>query len=550
MPGPVPGSAQRTVRRLIIYALLFALVLTAAAGLSGLLGRLFLAGTELAAEDVAGLARSLAFALIGGALAAVLWWAVWRRLAEAPERSSTGWGLYLTGVYTLSLLVAATHLLGALASVVHGERVAWRSAVATGLVWSGVWLWHRWMWRHARKGPLHLAGVPTLLGWVLGLVIGVSGAVAALSALLDAALAGATAVSVGKPWWVSALASLVWAAGGGLLWWWHWKHDGGQRQRTPLADTALIIVGVLGAGILTLGGAGVALFVVLRLLLDRTEPVDLLLGPLPGAAAAGAIGSLVWVYHRTEARGRPDSTRQGGRLVTSGVALVAAASGIGVIVNATLALAVTPLAGSGTRTLLLGGLSSLLVGGPVWWLAWRPAAGTGAARTGFQGTGRDARRVYLIVVFGLSAVTAVITLLVIGFRVFEFLLDPVSGGGLVDRIRAPLGLLTAAGLAAGYHFAVWRRDRAAGAPAGPVRQRLVGRVILVTGVDPAPLHRVIEEATGAGVTVWRRADAGPEDPGAPDLSAGLAAALQGVSGQTVLVVTGPDGRVDVVPLLD
>ena len=49
--------------------------------------------------------------------------------------------------------------------------------------------------------------------------------------------------------------------------------------------------------------------------------------------------------------------------MTSGVALVAAASGIGVIVNAALAMAATPLAGSGARTLLLGGISSLLVGG-------------------------------------------------------------------------------------------------------------------------------------------------------------------------------------------
>ncbi|WP_258061179.1 DUF5671 domain-containing protein, partial [Arthrobacter sp. 4R501] len=91
--GRAVGSAQRTVRRLITYALLFALVVTAAVGLSGLAGRLVAAGTELAAGDVAGLARSLAFALIGGPLAAVLWWVVWRRLGEAAERASVGWGL-------------------------------------------------------------------------------------------------------------------------------------------------------------------------------------------------------------------------------------------------------------------------------------------------------------------------------------------------------------------------------------------------------------------------------------------------------------------------
>jgi hypothetical protein len=117
----------------------------------------------------------------------------------------------------------------------------------------------------------------------------------------------------------------------------------------------------------------------------------------------------------------------------------------------------------------------------------------------------------------------------------------------VDRIRAPLGVLTATGLAAGYHFAVWRRQRAV--PAGPARPRPVGHVILVTGADPAPLQRVIAEATGAGVTVWRRADVGPDGAGAAVLAGGLAAALDGVAGPRVLVVTGADGTIDVVPLL-
>ena len=37
---------------------------------------------------------------------------------------------------------------------------------------------------------------------------------------------------------------------------------------------------------------------------------------------------------------------------------------------------------------------------------------------------------------------------------FEFFPGAVIGGSLVDRIRAPLGLLVATGLVFGYHFAV------------------------------------------------------------------------------------------------
>ena len=551
-------SAQGTVRRLITYALLFALVVTTAVGLSGLLGRLLVAGTELAPDDVAGLARSLAFALIGGPLAALLWWAVWRRLEDPEERSAIGWGLYLAGAYLLALLIAATNVLNTLSSLIGGQGLQWRLSLATGLVWAAVWAWHRWMWRDPRKNPTDLSGVPTVLGSVLGLVLGVGGAVAALSTLLDAALRGAaTEVSVGKPWWVSALQSLVWAVGGTIIWWWHWNHDGGRRLRTGLADVALITVGVLGAGVLTLGGAGVALFVVLRLLFDRSEQLELLLEPLAPAVSAAAIGCLVWVYHRNVARGRSEATLQGGRLVTSGVALVAAASGIGVIVNSVLAMTATPLAGAGARTLLLAGISSLLVGGPVWWLAWRRVEQSAAT-----GAGLNARRIYLVAVFGLSAVVAVVTLLVIGFRMFEFVLGEVSGGSFVDRIRAPLGLLVATGLVFGYHFAVWRQDRAVLAAAGPVRPRTIGHVFLVAGSDPAPLRRVIGEVTGAGVTVWKRADGGAGAAGfagagvaggdvAGDAGAQekrLAAALEGVAAPRVLVVADQHGGIDVIPL--
>ncbi|HSO16816.1 MAG TPA: DUF5671 domain-containing protein [Arthrobacter sp.] len=553
------GSAQRTVRRLITYLLLFALVVVAAVGLSGLLERLLVAGTELATADVAGLARSLAFALIGGPLAALLWWVVWRRLGDETERASVGWGLYVTGMYVLSLVLAASNLLSTLTTLIGGQSLQWRPSLATGLVWAAVWIWHRWMSRHPLKRPLDLVDVPTVLGTYIGLVMGVSGAVAALSTLMDAALRGATAAAtVGKPWWVSALQSLVWAAGGGLVWWWHWKHDGGRLLRTGFAGIALIAVGVLGAGVLTLGGAGVSLFVLLRLAFDRIESMDLLLEPLAPAVAAAAIGSLVWVYHRGLARGSSETLRQGSRLVTSGIALVAAASGIGVIVNATLAMAATPLAGSGARTLLLGGISSLLVGGPVWWLTWKPLDRTSPAdprSVANSGAWLNARRVYLIVVFGLSAVAAVITMLVIGFRTFEYFLGDLTGGSLVERIRAPLGVLVATALVAGYHFAVWRHERAILAAAGSARKRTVGHVILVTGFDPSLLHRVIEDVTGAGVTVWRRSDAGA-GPGASadavadagQLARRLAGELEGVTGPRVLVTVGADGRIDVIPL--
>lgn len=568
--APGTGLAQTTLRRLIQYGLLFALVVIAASGLSGLLERLFGSGTVLAARDGAGLALSLTFTLIGGPLALLLWWFVWKRIDDDEERTSAAWGLYLTAMYAVALLIAATSLLGLAASLIGRPDNRWAGALATGLVWAVIWAWHRWMWRHPSRPTSHLEDVRAVVGFVFGLLVAAVAGAAALSELFDAALRGAALTAAVEPWWHSVLRSLVWAAGGAVVWWWHWFHEDGRRFRTGLVDSVMIIVGVFAAGLAALAGTGVAVFVLLRLAFDRDDPLQELLEPMPEALAAALVGALIWRYHRLASARRSRESRRAGLLVTSGVALAAAASGVGVIINALLAAAASPLAGGGTRTLLLGGISSLLVGGPVWWLAWKPRKQPLSVEAIQPG-----RRVYLVVFFGVSAVVALIVLLLIGYRLFEFLLGDISGGSLIDRLRTQLGLLVAAGLVAGYHFALWRHDRALLAAAAPVRRRTVEQVILVTppggtaGYADALARGIADATGGAKVTTWLRADGGQSDesaPAAPGAGDGeradpvgqeanrqetvreVAAALDAVAARHVLVILGPAARLEVVPL--
>lgn len=547
------SSASRTLRRLILYVLLFVLVVIATAGLSGLLERLFSSGAVLASTDVAGVARSLAFTLIGGPLAALLWWIVWRRLDDGAERSSVGWGLYVAAIYVVSLITWATAFLGLAASFIGQTEPSWQAPLANGLVWAGIFAWHRWMWRHPVKRPVTLDEVPAVIGSVFGLVMGAVASTIALGSLLDVAIRGYISLTpAGDSWWQGVLRALVWAAGGCLVWWWHWHQGAGRKLHSALVDVALVGAGIFAAGITALGGAGVVIFVLLRLAFDRGDPLDELLAPLGPATAAAAIGALVWRYHRVSGADRPLATRRASRLVTSGVALAAAASGIGVIINASLAMAVAPLAGSGARTLLLGGLSSLVVGGPVWWRAWRPTAQPHTADTIPPG-----RRVYLIAFFGISAMAALIAVLIIGYRLFEFMLGEVTGGSLLERIRAQLGLLVAAGLVAAYHFSLWRREHKLTAAAAPETPRTIGHVTLVTASDPTPLARSITAATGATVGVWKRAAGTTPQAGAaptpdPALEERVAAALIELTAEHVLLVIGSaDGqetRIDVIPL--
>ncbi|MDF2575450.1 MAG: hypothetical protein K0S05_2362, partial [Agromyces sp.] len=383
-PTPTTGAAQGAVRRLIVYTILFALVAIAAGGLAGLLERLIDAGDPLAVGGTGGLALSLAFALIGGPLAAVLWWVVWRRLRDESERMSLAWGLYVAAMYTVSLIVSTTALVVAAIAGIDGQWLP--PEFSTGVVWAAVWVWHRWMSRHPVKRPVRLATVPAVAGSVYGLIVGVSGAVAALGSLFDTAIRGATAQAIaGSPWWEGFFDGLIWAAVGAVIWWWHWYRDGAKRLTT-------VHVG-------------------LRLAFDPGDPAAEILRPLGTALAAALVGAAVWIHHRRIAIERSIGTRRATALVMSAVGLAAAASGIGVVLNATLATLASPLAASDTRTLLLGGISALVVGGPTWWLNWKPTRHVEPIEIATTG-----RRVYLVAVFGLSAIVALIALLVVGYR--------------------------------------------------------------------------------------------------------------------------------------
>lgn len=541
----LPSAAGGEVRRFVVIVLLFILVVIAAIGLSGLLERILDASGVVADTGTTGLATSLAFALVAGPIAAVLWWFTWRGLGAPAERGSALWGLYVAGMTTIALIVAVVGLLNAAAAGVSGR---WDpTSFSIGVVWTGVWLWHRWMSFHPAKSPTELVGGARILGYVFGIVIGAGAGIQVMASLLGLAIAPDATVSTDTySAWTPVAVSAVWLVGAVAVWWLHWVHARGAALRTDFAIVMLVLVtGLLAVG-MALSGIAAAVYVALRLAVEREIPVVDLLDPLPTAVGLASVGSLLWAYYRLRVRAAPASAGRGSQLVGAGVSLGAAASGIGIVINSVLAAVVAPLAESDSRSLLFVGLSALVVGGPAWWLIWRPRAAVTPELA--RDTGR---RVYLIAVFGISALVAIITLLVIGFQVFEFALaagNVGSGSGgsvdapesLLDRVRASLGLLIATTLVGIYHFSVWRGDRSL-LPREAARPQTIGSVILVTGGDHEAAAQVVREATGATVTVWRPSDDGsapPED---------LVAALDGVTGSRVLVVAATDG-VRVIPL--
>lgn len=537
---PAVGGVQ-TVRRVITYLLLLAMVVIAAIGLSGLLERGLDAGNVLASSDTGGLAQSLAFSLIAGPLAALLWWLTWRESAMNRDRASVAWPLYLVVMSTIALLTSSIALFAWGASLVVGEAHA--SGLAVAIVWGLVWLWHYWMWRHPAKGPTRLVGVAPAIASLVGLTFATGGLVFALSSLIDSALDTFGTVVASGPAWRPVVQSLIWAVGGALIWWWHWFRAGVRRQSTGFANVLLVFIAGFASFALFAFGVTLTVSVVLQLLTLSEDPLTVTLDPLGVSIASAVFGALVLVYHLRVVAGHPVVIGKAVRLVTSGVALAVAATGVGVTVNALLATIASPIVGSTVRNLLLGGISALVVGGALWWSSWRPGRATAADRVATPG-----RRIYLVVIFGLSALVALITLLVIGYQLFSFALDGASGESLVERIRAALGLFAATVLVAAYHFSLWRHDRAA--TVAHEAPRTIGRVTLVTSAESGgpteALVEAIREATGARVTVWRRPDAVADEPEA----AALVAALDGVEAGHVLIVAGAKGKAEVIRLGD
>ncbi|QKJ18757.1 DUF5671 domain-containing protein [Microbacterium hominis] len=540
-PASTASRGQTALRRILVFAILFALIVIAAVGVGGLLARALGLARVLATSDT-DLARSLAFALVGVPLAGLLWWWQRRRLALDPgERASLVWALYLTAMTLTALIGATVELADAAAAGIDGR---WAPAsVAYGLVWSGVWVWHTWMRRTPAIAPTRLSTLPTLLGGAYGVVLGALGAVGAISTIVSAALVdrGALLVEDAAPI-VGLLQALVWAGLGILAWWWHWHVDGGRVARGPFASVILVVI-TGAAAAATLFAAGTILWVLLRLVADPAPRAEVL-APLDTAVATALVAGLVWASHHAVVATRPEPVSRAARLVLAAVALVGAASGFGVVVNALLATIPATLVAGDPRSLLLGGLSALVVGFPVWWLAWHPersATVVEAADTG--------RRVYLVVIFGVSAVVAIVTLLLIGFRVFDFFLGASGARGLVERVRAPLGLLSATAAVFAYHFAVWRRDRAlvrAAAPAGAAPASVVAQVILVSEGDAADAAARLRAALGAKVTVWQAA-AGQGQVGEADVDA-LVERLRSVATVRALVIAESGAAPRIVPL--
>lgn len=250
------------------------------------------------------------------------------------------------------------------------------------------------------------------------------------------------------------------------------------------------------------------------------------------------VGLLVWWYHHAvlEAAGAQSRTelRRVYEYLMAGTGLLAAAAGLATVLVALIEALTGPrdvLVTASSLNTLLGALTLLVVGAPVWWVYWQRIDRAAQADPAGERSS-STRRIYLFILFGLGGVAAVVSLISGVYVLLEDALEGSMDAETVRRTRFAVGVLLTAGAVSAYHWAVYRSDR----DHGPVRPSAPRFVLLVGPVDQATA-RAVAGGTGSHVQAWRRTD-GAAVPWSVEEVVGL---LEGSPAQEVIVLSDAGG---------
>jgi preprotein translocase subunit Sss1 len=535
--------AGTMARRLIQYAALFGALMISAAGIIGLL-QAALETDPTVARDASDVAVPISLTLVGIPL--FLGLATWtrRRLDDPSERDSVGWLLYLTVTLIVALVAGIITLSSGLTWLIGGDGDA--ATLAAAGVWISIWVSHWWL--GGRYPPADGLRFQRLTGSLITLWTAAAAAIglgsSMLTRLYDEAYRETMVATTGDD--LRRLAPIVAVAA--LAWWWYWLRHAVHDKRTNLWHAYVLLGGVLPGLMITLVAVGIGVFAVLEWAFGAPEGSTAdHFSVLAAAFSAAVVGGSVLAYHRSLIRrvgagARSEVVRVYEYLVAA-TGLAATAVGIAMLIVAFIQ-AIVPDAVAETGTAgdaVLLAVTLLLIGAPVWARSWSRVQRL--ARKESDEASSPSRRIYLIGLFGVGGLTAIISLIVILAISIEDILEGTAGWETLFAIRVPLALLLTVGVIAGYHWLVFRRDRAMTREV-PEEPRLHIRSVLVVGSDAPELRQALAEATHARIQVWQRLDNGHATVDADD----VAARVVQVDAESVMVVIEPDGEADVFPV--
>jgi hypothetical protein len=533
-----PGGAM-SLRRLFQYVLLLAALVVATSGVSGVLGRVI---SDAAARRGTELAGPLALTVVGVPVFWLLSRWIWGQLQTDPaEQRSIGWSFYLNLALIGSLITAVSTAFAIAEGLIEGDGYE-GTLVALFVVAIAVWSAHWVVWRHTP--PTVVADAHIMVGAAIGLGSMSGGAAFIIGSTIDRAFEQARGVDVSRFLGDSFSMALFAIGIGAVVWTWHWLRNGLHTERTSLWHAYVILVGILGGLLAAVIGGAIALFLTLQWLFGDpgvTSAAAHFEDATPAVAAA-IVGLAIWFYHKSvlrldKTRVRTDIDRVYDYLV-SGVALATVAGALTTLIVAVFTVFESSDVVSGGDSdvnIVLTAVTLLLVGTPLWAVAWHRAQHALATDTQQEATS-PARRVFLFTVFGIGGAVAFGALIRLVFVLFESILGERSGGALLDDISIPIALLATTGAIAAYHWSVYRAERTV-AEHRPWRD-----VTLVWAGNGGALE--IEQRAHVRLNVLRRLDVEGDAPSTDT----IVAAIDEADGERLLVMASPEA-VTVIPVV-
>ena len=498
------ANRAHLLRRFFQYSLLFALLIITNLGLSGLLTRLFGLGQSLATDNVA-LAREVTFAIVGVPL--LLGMSIWTRNTIAKDPKETGsfaWGMFMTVAMTTSLIVSmfAIHdLLNWVADFTTNGREPGARVIVWGATWIALWVIKS---NYCNKEQIQSIN---LSGSLIGLGTTVAGFVAVITSLIQNAfgLDDQVLVTQGTD---ATLKGLITCAVGIPVLYLYWNRGALKSQRNTFWLAYVLLFGVGASLVATIASASTALYQTLVWYAgtpDSTE-AKIHFNATPSNVAYVLVGLTVWFYHKSvlteELRIERNEVNRIYEYLISGIALVAAGTGLGILIVALIeSVTGTELVSTGgAANTLLASLTLLAVGTPVWWYFWNRIQTYAHANPEIE-VPTPTRRTYLFLLFGIGGVAAIVSLLTGVFFLFSDIFDGVFGTDTLRTMRYPIGILLTTGALAAYHWSVYGAEREHMAL---FKQR--ARSIVLVGPKDSELVEEISRRTGDRVQAWVQVD--------------------------------------------
>ncbi len=449
------------VRRFFQLLLLFGLSIISAVGISGLLGRLIHVGTVIS-NDKGTLAMESAFTLVGFPIFIAI--AFWTRntVKKDPEELKTyAWNLYLTGISLLSLIL----LINAQMNIYNGW---FTSAPIHGkdfsqlLIWSIIWFFHFRL--HNQIGRDENSQVEHFVGSLIGLAFSFAGLIQISAGILEriSSFNQNTLVSSSDKPLINGLIALMI---GGPIWFIYWIKTFQKEPKSTLWYAYVLLIGV-GGGLLTL-------LISLSLVIDKllvwfigevNGQRSAFFSAVPTMLGTALCAAIVLWYHRqvlenSQQIGRTD-IRRIYEYAIAAIGLLAASSGFTMILVSILQSIASSnqISGESSINTLLAAVTLIGVGGPVWWLQWESIQKKTNANSAVEQSS-FIRRLYLLLLFGVVGITAVIVLLVTAYLLFYDLFQYGISLGTLNKIKYPVGIFLTALVISTFHWNIYRHEK-------------------------------------------------------------------------------------------